>query len=152
MPNFSESICCSEKDLAEGALQPKIQQSIADEYEASFRYRSLANATVNPAVKKLMNSIADEELVHAGEFRALLNKLFPSQKELEDKGTAEAEKIIVNDEEGKVCERCHKDPCECANDPVADENSDKQPGSKSDAPENAARTKKIKVVRIIKKD
>jgi len=52
-----------------------IRQDIAAEEEAVHLYVAHADATSNPLAKKVLKSIADEEKVHAGEFRRLITIL-----------------------------------------------------------------------------
>jgi rubrerythrin len=54
----------------------------------------LAESTDNKLAIAVLKDIADEEIVHAGEFLRLLHKLAPDEEKLYDKGTKEVEKII----------------------------------------------------------
>ena len=93
MPNFSQAVPTGEV-LGGDALKAKIQQSIADEYEASSRYLQIAAASQDEDVKKLFADVAREEIIHAGEFRSICKKLFPEDAKLEEEGDAEAKKLI----------------------------------------------------------
>ena len=52
--------------------------NVAAELEAVHIYRAHADATDNMDAKKVLEDIALEELVHAGEFTSLLYRLDPS--------------------------------------------------------------------------
>ena len=51
----------------------------------------LAESTDNKLAAAELKDIADEEIVHAGEFLRLLHQLAPGEKELYAKGAAEVE-------------------------------------------------------------
>jgi rubrerythrin len=55
----------------------------------------LAESTDNPLAAKVLQEIADEELVHAGEFLRLLHELAPEEAALYAKGAKEVEDIIA---------------------------------------------------------
>ena len=127
MPNFVSSVEPG-INLVGNVLKSKIQQCIADEYEAASRYRAIAEISGDENVKKIMNSIADEEIVHVGEFHHLLQSLFPEEVALEQDGVNEASNLIIGDEEGPE-----------------DEKKVEKEEKKSDC------NQKIKVIRILKK-
>ena len=56
-------------------------------------YEAIADATGNALVKEVMQDIADEERVHAGEFQRLLKVLLPDEEKLLAKGAAEVEEM-----------------------------------------------------------
>ena len=61
------------------------------EEDAVQLYRAHANATTDERAKKLLNDIADEEVVHIGEFQKLIDVLTQSkEKELQLQGEEEA--------------------------------------------------------------
>lgn len=72
-------------------LTRAIRDAIIAEEGAIKQYESVADATDNAQVKKVLQSIADEEKVHSGELRKLLSILLPNEQELLDKGAAEVE-------------------------------------------------------------
>lgn len=67
---------------------------VASEYEATQLYGQLVESTDHPLAVKVLKEIADEELVHAGEFLRLLHELAPDGARLYAKGVREVEEII----------------------------------------------------------
>ena len=67
---------------------------IAAEYEATQLYMQLAESTDNKVAISVLKEIADEEIVHAGEFLRLLHELAPDENKLYTKGANEVEEII----------------------------------------------------------
>ncbi len=63
--------------LADSELVRAILLNIAAEMEAVHIYTAHADATENADAKKVLLDIANEELVHAGEFTSLLYRLNP---------------------------------------------------------------------------
>ena len=57
-------------------------------------YTQLAESTDNKLAAAVLKDIADEEIVHAGEFLRLLRELAPNEKKLYAKGAEEEEEII----------------------------------------------------------
>ena len=64
---------------------------VAAEYEATQLYTQLAESTNNKLAVKVLKEIADEELVHVGEFQRLLRELAPGDEKLYAKGAREVE-------------------------------------------------------------
>lgn len=93
MPNFSRPFPQGIK-LRGAELLMMIYQSMADEHEAAMRYRLIADATDNEDVKAAMRSVADEEIVHFGEFRELVKRLFPDELAKVEQGIAEANEYL----------------------------------------------------------
>ena len=56
-----------------------IRLSIAAELEATHLYEAIADATDVPLVREVMQDIANEERVHAGEFQRLLSLILPDE-------------------------------------------------------------------------
>jgi rubrerythrin len=54
----------------------------------------LAESTDNELAKRVLMEIADEEIVHAGEFLALLKQLAPGEEALYAAGAAEVQEQI----------------------------------------------------------
>jgi rubrerythrin len=67
------------------------------EEEAIYLYNAIADATDDPLAKAVLEDIADEERVHAGELQRLLNVLLPDEANYQAQGAAE-----VNDMAAKV--------------------------------------------------
>jgi len=66
------------REMTHGELARAIMLDIAAELEAVHLYLSHMEATGNEDAKKVLFDIAQEELVHAGEFTSLLYRLDPS--------------------------------------------------------------------------
>jgi rubrerythrin len=67
---------------------------VAGEYEATQMYIQLAESTDNKLAVNVLKDIADEELVHAGEFLRLLRELAPDEEKLYAQGAREVEEEI----------------------------------------------------------
>ena len=100
MPNFGSpfSGLANDRKLTEAELIRAIRFMVAAEYEATQLYIQLAESTDNKLAQKVLKDIADEEIVHAGEFLRLLHELAPDEKKFYAKGTKEVEGLI---EKGK---------------------------------------------------
>lgn len=83
-----------ERKLTDSELVRALRQNIAAEHEAVHLYMAHADATDNPLAKAVLIDIANEEIVHAGEFQRLLNILTngEEQKWL-DEGSQEVDEI-----------------------------------------------------------
>jgi rubrerythrin len=97
MPDFGSpfSGLAKGKKLTDSELIRAIRFMVAAEYEATQMYTQLAESTDNPLAAKVLQEIADEELVHAGEFLRLLHELAPEEAALYAKGAKEVEDIIA---------------------------------------------------------
>ena len=100
MPNFGSpfSGLANDRKLTDAELIRAIRFMVAAEYEATQLYMQLAESTENKLAQKVLKDIADEEIVHAGEFLRLLHELAPDEKKFYAKGTKEVEGLI---EKGK---------------------------------------------------
>ena len=101
MPNFGSpfSGLAHDRKLTDAELVRAIRFMVAAEYEATQMYMQMAESTDNMLAQKVLKDIADEEIVHAGEFLRLLHELDPDEKELYAKGAKEVEEEI---EKGKI--------------------------------------------------
>jgi len=97
MPDFGSPFAglASGRKLTESELIRAIRFMVASEYEATQLYVQLAESTDNPLAVKVLMEIADEELVHAGEFLRLLHELAPDEARLYAKGAREVEEILI---------------------------------------------------------
>jgi rubrerythrin len=97
MPVFGSpfSELANTRKLTSPELVRAIRFMVASEYEATQMYVQLAESTDNKLAVKVLNDIADEELVHAGEFLRLLNQLAPNEAKLYAKGAKEVEENIA---------------------------------------------------------
>ncbi len=96
MPNFGSpfSGLANSKKLTESELIRAIRFMVASEYDATQLYVQLAESTDNPLAIEVLREIANEELVHAGEFLRLLHELAPDEALLYAKGAREVEEKI----------------------------------------------------------
>jgi|SRR5664279_2508250 len=97
MPPFGSPFSGLAKDrkLTEDELVRAVRFMVAAEYEAVQLYMQLAESTDNKLAADVLKDIADEELVHAGEFLRLLRELAPDEEKLYSKGAEEVEGIIA---------------------------------------------------------
>jgi rubrerythrin len=65
------------REMSHGELVRAIMLDIAAELEAVHLYLAHMDATTNEEAKKVLFDVAQEELVHAGEFTSLLYRLDP---------------------------------------------------------------------------
>ena len=70
-----------------------LRMMLAAEEEATHLYESLADATDNQLAKAVLQDIADEERVHAGEFQRVLNILLDDEERLLAEGASEVDEI-----------------------------------------------------------
>jgi rubrerythrin len=95
MPQFGSpfSELANGRKLTGEELVRAIRFMVAAEYEATQMYVQLAESTDNKLAVAVLNDIANEERVHAGEFLRLLYELAPDEKRLYAKGAKEVEEI-----------------------------------------------------------
>jgi rubrerythrin len=93
MPQFGSpfSGLANDRKLTHAELVRAIRFLVAAEFEATQLYTQLAESTNNKLAVKVLKEIADEELVHAGEFQRLLRELAPGDEKLYAKGAREVE-------------------------------------------------------------
>lgn len=96
MPEFANpfSGLAAGRKLSDQELIRAIRFMVAAEYEAVQLYMQLAESTDNELAIAVLNDIADEERVHAGEFLRLLKELAPDEENLYAEGYEEVEEII----------------------------------------------------------
>ena len=96
MPGFGSpfSGLANDRKLTEDELIRAIRFMVASEYEATQLYTQLAESTDNKLAVKVLKEIADEELVHVGEFLRLLRELAPNEEQLYAKGAKEVEEKL----------------------------------------------------------
>lgn len=101
MPSFGTpfSGLANERKLTHEELVRAIRFMVAAEYEAVQMYVQLAESTDNKSAIAVLQDIAEEEVVHAGEFLKLLHHLAPEEAKLYEKGAIEVAGIL---------ERVHK--------------------------------------------
>jgi rubrerythrin len=93
MPDFGSpfSGLVNDRKLTHEELIRAIRFMVAAEYEATQLYMQLAESTDNELAAEVLKEIADEELVHVGEFLRLLRELAPNEEKLYAKGAKEIE-------------------------------------------------------------
>ncbi|MDD5017484.1 MAG: ferritin family protein [Eubacteriales bacterium] len=96
MPDFGNSFSGRKNDrkLTNEELIRAIRFMIAAEYEAIQLYMQLAESTDNKLAIEVLEDIADEERVHAGEFLRLLKELAPDEDKFYAEGAEEVEAEI----------------------------------------------------------
>lgn len=96
MPDFGNAFSglAKEKRLSHSELVRAIRFMIAAEYEAAQLYTQLAESTDNQLAIDVLKDIADEEIVHVGEFLRLLKELQPDEQDFYDKGAKEVQEMI----------------------------------------------------------
>ncbi|MCD6449740.1 MAG: rubrerythrin [Thermotogaceae bacterium] len=96
MPSFENAF--STLDLGEKISKDELIRAIrffvAAEYEAVQMYTQIARSTDNELAKAVLMDIAEEELVHAGEFLRLLKELSPEDWKKYEEGFEEVEEMI----------------------------------------------------------
>jgi len=93
MPGFGSpfSGLANDRKLTDEELVRAIRFMVAAEYEATQLYLQLAESTDNKLAVEVLKEIADEALVHAGEFLRLLHELAPDEEGLYADGAKEVE-------------------------------------------------------------
>ena len=104
MPQFGSpfSELANARKLTDEELVRAIRFMVAAEYEATQMYMQLAESTENKLAVAVLKDIADEELVHAGEFLRLLYELAPDEEALYAKGAKEVAEIEKSQLQQKV--------------------------------------------------
>ncbi len=97
MPEFGTpfSGLALDRNVTDEELIRAIRFAVAAEYEAVQLYMQLAESTKNELAIEVLKDIADEELVHVGEFLRLLHELAPDEKKLYAQGADEVEQEIA---------------------------------------------------------
>lgn len=97
MPEFGTALSglARDKKITHSELVRSIRFMIAAEYEAVQLYMQLAESTDNALARAVLEDIAEEELVHAGEFYRLLKELAPHEEDYYKKGAAEVEEMMA---------------------------------------------------------
>ena len=96
MPTFGSpfSGLANNRKLTHEELVRAVRFTVAAEFEATQLYMQLAESTDNKLAVKVLKDVADEELVHVGEFLRLLNELAPAEEKFYAKGAKEVEEMI----------------------------------------------------------
>jgi rubrerythrin len=96
MPEFANpfSGLARERKLTHEELVRAIRTMVAAEYEAVQLYMQLAESIDDELAQEVLEDIADEERVHAGEFLRLLKHLAPDEEKYYQEGAQEVEELI----------------------------------------------------------
>ncbi len=96
MPKFESpfSGLANDRKLTDDELIRAIRFTVASEYEAAQLYLQLAESTDNKLAAAVLKDVANEELVHVGEFMRLLFELAPDEEKFYAQGAKEVEKEI----------------------------------------------------------
>jgi rubrerythrin len=96
MPEFGSpfSGLANDRKLTHEELVRAIRFMVSAEYEATQLYMQLAESTDNELATKVLKEIANEELVHVGEFLRLLREIAPNEEKFYAKGAKEVDEII----------------------------------------------------------
>ena len=103
MPEFGNPFSGLAKDrkLTDAELIRAIRFMVSAEYEAVQLYMQLAESTDNKLAVEVLQDIADEERVHAGEFLRLLYELAPDEEKFYAEGSEEVQEMIDKLSKGK---------------------------------------------------
>ena len=82
-----------ERKLSERELSRALRMALSAEEEAVHLYEALADATDNELAKAVLQDIANEERVHAGEFQRVINILLDDEEKFLADGAAEVNEI-----------------------------------------------------------
>jgi len=96
MPDFGNAFSglAADRKLTPEELVRAVRFMVAAEYEAVQLYMQLAESIDNELAKRVLMDVADEEIVHAGEFLALLKQLAPGEEALYVAGAQEVQEQI----------------------------------------------------------
>ncbi len=97
MPEFGSPFSGLAKDrkLTKSELIRAIRFLVAAEYEAVQMYMQLAESIDNKLAAEVLEDIANEERVHAGEFLRLLKELAEDEEKFYTEGAKEVEAEIT---------------------------------------------------------
>ena len=90
-----------QRKLNDRELARAIRMALAAEEEAVHMYEAMADVSENTVVAKVLQDVADEERVHAGEFQELLRILLPDEQQLLEKGAEEVRELSEEEKEHK---------------------------------------------------
>ena len=104
MPEFGSPFSGLAKDrkLTKSELTRAIRFLVAAEYEAVQMYMQLAESIDNKLAAEVLEDIANEERVHAGEFLRLLKELAPDEDKFYAEGAGEVEEEIKKLKKGRA--------------------------------------------------
>ena len=97
MPEFSNPFVgdVPDRKLTREELIRALRLDIAAEHEAVHLYTAHAEAIDDPVARAVLLDVADEEIVHIGEFERMLEMLSPRETELRRDGVAEVDEMAA---------------------------------------------------------
>ena len=103
MPEFGSPFSGLAKDrkLTKSELIRAIRFLVSAEYEAVQMYMQLAESIDNKLAAEVLEEIANEERVHAGEFLRLLKELAPDEDKFYAEGAKEVEEEVKKLRKGR---------------------------------------------------
>jgi len=103
MPEFGSpfSGLAHGRKLTKAELIRAMRFLVAAEYEAVQMYMQLAESIDNKLAAEVLEDIANEERVHAGEFLRLLKELAPDEEKFYAEGAREVEEEIKKVKKGR---------------------------------------------------
>ena len=104
MPEFGSpfSGLANDRKLTKAELIRAIRFLVAAEYEAVQMYMQLAESIDNKLAAEVLEDIANEERVHAGEFLRLLKELAPDEDKFYSEGAKEVEDEVKKLKKGRA--------------------------------------------------
>ena len=101
MPEFVNPFTgmAPDRKLTDRELVRAIRMALAAEEEAIHMYEAMADASDNGLAAKVLQDVADEERIHAGEFQELLRILLPDEQPLLQHGTDEVQEMARDKQE-----------------------------------------------------
>ena len=94
-----------ERHLTKRELARCLRQAVASEYEAIHLYEALADAADDKVAKAVLQDIANEERVHAGEFQRLICRMLDDEAGYMAEGATEVDDLAAR------VEGCGAKPC-----------------------------------------
>ena len=90
-----------DRKLTKRELTRGLRLALAAEEEAVHLYEALADAADDELAKAVLQDIADEERVHAGEFQRVLNILLDDEEKWLAEGAEEVDEIAEELQKGE---------------------------------------------------
>jgi len=81
--------------LTQDQLIRQLRSMVNEEFDAATLYQNLADVVDDDSVKNVILDIANEELIHVGEFLALIEYLNNEELQIINDGKSEAEDKLV---------------------------------------------------------
>ena len=96
MAGFADPFPGISREINEDELVRALRLDIAAEEEAVTLYTAQADATRNPIARRILNNIAEEEIVHIGEFNRLIEMISKPETKLQMQGQKEVDEMVTN--------------------------------------------------------